>query len=122
MVVNEPNNGPGNQPTALDSRQQKRVGVDKLFSRRQFLNQRGNGWPEHPETRRHQRVHQVQFPDFHLAGKRQDRNREDDDCAKRIQHHHQPAPVFAVNQNSGEGEHQHGGKRLQHGKRAQRHF
>ncbi len=122
MVVDESNDRPGNQPASLNSRQQKSVGMDELFSRRQFLDERGNGWPEHPEAGRDQRVHQVQFPDFYLAGKRQDRNREDDDGADCVQHHDQPAPVFAVNQNAGEGQHQHGGESLQHGKCSQRDF
>ena len=122
VIVDESDDGPGDQPPALNPRQQKGVGVDELFSRCQFLDQRRDGWPEHPETGRHQRVHQVQFPDFYLAGKGQDRNRENDDGADSIQHHDQPAPVFTVNQNSGEGQHQHGGKGLQHGKRSQRYF
>ena len=122
VVVDESNDRSGNQPAALDSRQQKRVGVDELFSGRQLLDQRGDGGPEHPEAGRHQRVHQIEFPDFYFAGKRQDRNRQNDDGADRVQHHHQPAPVFAVDQNSGEGQHQHGGKGLQHGERSQRHF
>ena len=122
MVVNESNNGPGNQPSTLDSCQQKSVGVDKLFSGSQFLNQRGDGWPEHPETGRNQRVHQIQFPNFYFARERQDRNHQDDDRTKGIQHHYQPAPVFAVNQHPREGKHQHCGKGLQHGEGAQRHF
>ena len=32
VVVNESNDGPGNQPSTLDSCQQKSVGVDELFS------------------------------------------------------------------------------------------
>ena len=122
VVIDKADNGPGDQPPSLNPRQQKGVGVDELFSRRQFLNQRSDRWPEHPEARRYQRVHQVEFPDFYLAGKCQDRNRQDDDGAERIQHHDQPAAVFAVNQNSGEGKHQHGGKGLQNGKSPQRHF
>ena len=109
VVVDKANDRSGNQPASLDSSQQKCVGVNELLSGGQFLDQSGNRGPEHPEAGGDQSIHQVKLPDFYFAGKRQDRNRQDDDGADRIQHHHQPAPVFAVDQNSGEGQHEHCG-------------
>ena len=76
MVVDESDDGAGDQPSALHARQQKGVGVDELFSGREFLNQRGDGRPEHPEAGRHQRVHQVEFPHLHAAREGEDRNGE----------------------------------------------
>ena len=59
VVVHKAYDRPGDQPSALYARQQERVGVHEFLTRSQFLNQRGNGRPEHPEARGHQRIHQV---------------------------------------------------------------
>ena len=122
VVVDESDDRSGNQPAALYSRQQKSVGVNEFFSGSQFLDQRRDGRPEHPEARRHQSIHHIKLPDFYFAGESQDRDHKNDDGAGRIQPHHQPAPVFAIDENSGEGQHQHGRQGLQHRKRSQRDF
>ena len=122
VLVDKSDQRAGNQPAALDSRQQKRIRLHELALGRQFLNQRRDRRPEHPEARRHQRVHQVEFPHLHAMQERQHHDHEDDDGAQRVEPHHQPPPVFAVDDDAGEGKHQHGRNRLQRGKRAQRHF
>ena len=43
-------------------------------------------------------------------------------CAYGIEPHDEAATILAVNNDAGEGKHQHGGEGLQNGKSAQRHF
>ena len=119
VVIDEPDNRAGNQPASLDAGQQKGVGIDEFFPRSQLLDEGGDGRPEHPETRRHQHVHQVEFPDFHFAGIGQQGHDHDDQGARGIEDHDQAAAIFAVDEDAGEGEHQHGGDRLQNGEGAE---
>jgi hypothetical protein len=86
---------------------------------RQFLNESGDGRPEHPETGGDQRIHQVELPDLHAMPEREDGHRHNDHGAHGVEPHHQPPAVFAVNDNAGEGQHEHGGNGLQNNQRAQ---
>ena len=122
VVVHKSDDRSGDQPSALYSRQQKSIGVDELFSRCQLLNERSDGGPKHPEAGRHQRVHHIKLPDFYFAGESQDCHHKNDDSAGRVQHHHQPAAVFAIDEHSGKRQHQHGRKCLQHRESSQRYF
>ena len=54
--------------------------------------------------------------------KRQDGHGHDDHSAHGIEPHDQAAAIFAVDEHSGEGKHEHGGNGLQDGEGAQRHF
>src|SRR5215469_17912425 len=49
-VVDKADHGTGNEPSALESSEQKAVGGDKMRFRSQLLDQRGDGGPEHPEA------------------------------------------------------------------------
>src|ERR1700720_2939413 len=68
VVVHKSDDRPGDQPATLYSGEQKSIGVDELFSGSQFLDQSGDSGPEHPKTRRHQSVHEIEFPNFYLSG------------------------------------------------------
>src|ERR1700731_2456619 len=57
VVVHQAADGSGNQPATLNARQQKRVGLNELALWGQFLNQGGDGGPEHPKTGGDKRVH-----------------------------------------------------------------
>ena len=57
VVVHESNHRTGNQPSPLYARQQESVRMNEAILRSEFLNERGDGWPEHPESRRDQHVH-----------------------------------------------------------------
>src|SRR5207245_2215765 len=59
LVVRKSNDRSSNKPSSLYSCQQKSVGVDKLVSRGQFLDERSDGRPEHPEAGGDQAVHGV---------------------------------------------------------------
>ena len=122
VVIDESDDRAGNQPASLDAGQQKSVGIDEFFPGSQLLDEGGDGRPEHPETRRHQHVHQVEFPDFHFAGIGQQGHDHDDQGARGIEDHDQAAAIFAVDEDAGEGEHQHGGDRLQNGEGAEGDF
>ena len=122
VFVDKSDQRPGNQPSPLDPGQQKRIRLDELAFRRQFLNQRCDRRPEHPEARRHQSVHQVQFPHLHAMEEGKHHDHENDDGAQSIQPHDQPPPVFAVDDDAGEGKHQHSRNGLQSSKRAQSHL
>ena len=122
VFIDKSNQRAGNQPSSLDAREKKCIRLHERALGRQFLNQRRDRGPKHPEARRHQRIHQVEFPHPHAAHERQHHDRKNDDGAQSIQPHHQPPPVFAVDDDAGEGQHQHRGNRLQSRKRAQSHL
>ena len=88
----------------------------------EFLDKGGDGRPEHPEARGDESIHQVKLPDLHTMPKREDAHAQNDDGTQRIEPHDQTAAIFAVNNDAGEGKHQHGGNRLQNGEGAEGHF
>jgi len=96
--------------------------VHELALGREFLNERGDGRPEHPEAGGDQGVHEVEFPDLHAMLKGEHGDDGDDDAAHGVEPHDQAAAVFAVNNDAGEGQHEHGGNGLQNGERPERHF
>ena len=122
VVVHKADDGAGNQPSSLHASQQERIGLHERPLRCEFLNQRGDGRPEHPETGGHQRVHQIELPDLHVVPKRENGDGYDDDRAHGVEPHDEAAPVFAIDQDAGEGKHEHGGQRLQHRELSQRHL
>ena len=83
---------------------------------------RGHRWPEHPESGGHQRVHQVQLPEAHFARKGQHGNDEDDQSARAIEKHYEMATIFAVDDDTGEWQHQQRRDRLQDDYCPQRHL
>ena len=119
MFVDESNDRPGDHPAALHSGEQNGVRPDKLSLGSEFLYQGCDGGPEHPEARCHKRVHQVEMPDLRVAPVGEHRHDQNDDCARDIEHHDQPPAVFAIDDDAGKGQHQHGGQCLQDGKRSQ---
>src|SRR5579872_1695377 len=50
MVVDEADDGAGDEPSTLNSSHEKVAGRNILRFRREFLNERSHGWPEHPEA------------------------------------------------------------------------
>src|SRR5258706_3780463 len=122
VFVYESDNRAGNHPSALHASQQERVRRHELAFGREFLDERGDGRPEHPEAGGDQRVHQIELPDLNAAAKGQYRDHENDDGARGVEHHDQSTAVFAVNDYAREWQHEHGGERLQNSERAQRHL
>src|SRR6202040_2058447 len=108
--------------SSLHASQEESVRLDELAFWSEFLNQRSDGWPEHPEAGSDQSIHQVELPDLHTMSKRQHSNAHDNHSAHGIEPHNQAPAIFAVNQDAGEGKHEHGGKRLQNRERAESHF
>ena len=100
----------------------KGIRLHELTFGRELLDQRRDGWPEHPEAGGDQRVHQIELPDLHAMAKREDRYGYDDHGAHGVEPHDQAAAIFAVDKDSGEGKHEHGGNGLQNGEGAERHF
>src|SRR6202034_3924132 len=67
-------------------------------------------------------VHQVKLPDLHTMFERENSHGDDDRGAHTVEPHDQDAAVFTINEDAGEGKHQHGGDGLQNGKGAEGHF
>src|SRR6185312_17397281 len=64
LVVHKTDNRASDQPSALNAREQKCIGVNEFLAGREFLDERCDRWPEHPEARGHECVHHIEFPDF----------------------------------------------------------
>src|SRR6202453_1525231 len=122
VVVHESDEGAGDEPSSLNAGQKKRVGLHELALGREFLNQRGDGWPEHPETGGDEGVHQVELPHLHPMLEREDGDGHDDQGADGVEPHDQAAAIFAINDYASEGKHEHGGNGLQNGEGTERHF
>ena len=122
MVVHEADEGAGDEPASLHAGEKKSVRLHELAFGREFLNERGDGRPEHPEACGDESVHQIELPDFHAVLKGQDAYGDNDHGADGIEPHDQTATIFAVDNHAGEGEHQHGRNGLQDGESAERHF
>ena len=112
----------GDEPSALHAREQKSIRLHEFAFGREFLDERGDGGPEHPEAGGDEGVHQIQLPDLHAMLKGEDGHDHNDHGAHGIQPHDQAAAVFAVDDDAGEGKHEHGGDGLQNGEGAERHF
>src|SRR3984957_12052923 len=54
VVIHESHESPSNKPSALHASQQESIGLHELAFRREFLDQRGDGRPKHPKSRRNQ--------------------------------------------------------------------
>ena len=122
VVVDEAHDRARHQPATLNAGQEEGVCFHELALGREFLDQRGDGWPEHPEAGSNQSVHEIELPDLDLAAKRQNGNRQNHQSPGRVQHHHQVTPVFTINHDPREGKQQHGRQSLQDRQRAERHF
>src|SRR5437868_4107562 len=122
VVVNKSHNRSRDQESSLYAREQECVRLHELAFRGEFLNERGDCGPEHPEPSSYQSVHQIKLPNLYPVPEREDGHREDNHSAYRVEPHHQASTVFTVDHHSREGKHEHGGKGLQNGKRAQRHL
>src|SRR5579872_2447054 len=57
VVVDETDDRAGNEKSPLHARQQKGIRLYELSFWSEFLDQCGDGRPEHPETRSDQRIH-----------------------------------------------------------------
>src|SRR6266566_905976 len=97
LVVRESNDRSSDEPASLYSGEQKSIGVDELVSRSQFLDERSDGGPEHPEAGSDQSVHGVQLPDLCSSGEGENGNCKDDNRASGVEHHDQSATILAVN-------------------------
>ena len=62
VVIDKTYDRSSNQPAALHASQQEGIGVNKLRLRRELLDERRDGRPEHPEARSHQHGHGVKLP------------------------------------------------------------
>ena len=62
VLVDKAYDGASDEPTALYADHQKGVGTDVFGVGREFLDQRGDRGPEHPESSRDQHVHGVKMP------------------------------------------------------------
>jgi hypothetical protein len=113
VVVDESNDGAGHQPAPLNSCQQEGIGFNELALGCEFLDECCDGRPEHPEARGDQHVHQVELSDLDSVPERENRDCHDDDGAGGVENHDEAATVLAVDDDSGEGEHQHRRQRLQ---------
>ena len=118
-VVNKSHDGAGDQPAALHSGDEKAVGLQKCGFRCEFLNQRRDCGPEHPEAGGHQNAHQINFPQRRHSAIREYGHGKNDQCAAGVEGHHQPPAVFTINHHACEGKHQQSGNGLQHEQRAQ---
>ena len=96
--------------------------MDEFIAGSHFLNERGNGRPEHPEARRDQHVHRVQFPDFGFSFECEHGDGRNDERAGCVEHHDQTAAVFAVNNYAGEWKQQNRRQSLNDSKRSQCNF
>src|SRR5690242_16022527 len=96
FVVHKTDNGASNQPSTLNTGQKESIRMNKFIFGSEFLNERRNCWPKHPEARSDQRIHQVHFPNFYTMLKSENRNDHNNKGAASIKQHHQPPPVFAI--------------------------
>ncbi len=122
VVIDEAHERAGHEPPTLNSCHQKAIGVDELRLGRQLLYERGDRGPEDPEAERNQDVHQVELPYVHAMQECQDSNAKNDDPAHRIEHHHEAAPISAIDEDAGEGQQQHRRQGLQDHQPAERDF
>jgi hypothetical protein len=122
VVVNESHQRPGHQPSTLHHGQQEGVGVDKLGFRGHFLDEGGDGGPEHPEAGGDQHAHQVELPGVDGAAQREHGDRQHHGAPAQVEQHHQMAAVLAIDDDAGEGQHEHAGKRGQYHQDAEVHF
>ena len=122
MVVHEADERAGDEPSALNAGQKKSIRLHELTFRREFLDERGDGGPEHPEAGGDEGVHQIELPDLHAVAKREDGDGHNDHGAHGVEPHDEAAAIFAINDDAGEGKHEHGGNGLQNGEGAERHF
>ena len=122
VVVHEADDGACEEPSTLHTGHQKSIGMHEPVFRREFLNERGDRRPEHPEAGSDQCVHQIEFPDLHAMQEREDSDRHDNHGAQRIEPHHQAPAVFPVDNYAGERQHEHGGNGLQNHQHSQRLF
>ncbi len=122
VVINESDDGSGDEESTLYPGKQKRIGVHELAPRREFLDQGGNRRPEHPEAGGDQCIHQVKLPDLHAVLKGEDGHCHNNHSAQGVEPHDQAAAILAVDDHSGKGQHEHGWQRLQNRKGAQCHF
>jgi hypothetical protein len=104
VVINEADDGSGDQPSALKTRQQRGIRVREFGVGRKFLQERGDRGPEHPEARRNQNVHDEDVPDLDVVRCGQDGDRENDHSARSVEHHAEMATVFAIDDDSAEGQ------------------
>ena len=122
MVVHEADDRAGDEPSSLNSGQEKSIRLHELAFGREFLDQRGDGRPEHPEAGGDESVHQIELPELHAMPKCENGHGHDDDGTHGIEPHDQAAAIFTVDQDAGEREHEHGWNGLQNGEGAERHF
>ena len=122
VVVHEADERAGDEPSSLHAREKKSIRLHELAFGREFLNECGDGRPEHPETGGDESIHQIELPDLHAMLKGEDAHGHNDDGAHGIEPHDEAAAIFAVDNDAGEGKHQHGGNGLQNGEGAESHF
>src|SRR5581483_6803079 len=122
VVVDKADDGAGEQPSTLHAGEQEGVGSYELGVGREFLDERGDGGPEHAEAGGHEHGHGVQMPDLRLSAQREGGDSENNDGARGVEEHYQAAAVFPVDDHAGERQHEHGRQRLQHDKGAERGF
>src|ERR1700722_20546159 len=110
MVVHERDNGAGDEPSALHAGEEESVRLNEFAFGREFLNERSDCGPEHPEAGGDERVHQIKFPDFYPVLEGEDGDGGDDDGANGVEEHDQTAAIFAVDDDAGEGQNHYGGQ------------
>src|SRR5580704_18664428 len=91
VVVDEADDRPGDEPPSLDAGQQKGIRLHEFAFGREFLDESGNRWPEHPETRGHKRIHQIKLPHLHMVPKCEDGYGYDNHSAYGVEPHDQTA-------------------------------
>src|SRR5579864_2833993 len=102
MVVHEADDRAGNQPSSLHACEQESIRLHELTFGCEFLNERGDGGPEHPEASGDESVHQVELPDLDAMSKREDGHANDNDSAHSVKPHDQAAAIFTINDDAGE--------------------
>src|SRR4051812_41881707 len=70
VVIDETDDGSGDEPPALEPRKQRGIRLRELLIRSKFLEQRSDGRPEHPESGRDQHVHHEDMPHLNVMGRR----------------------------------------------------
>src|SRR5208282_5631818 len=96
MFIDKSDQGTGNEPATLNSGEKKGIRLHERALRGQFLNERGDGRPEHPEAGGDERVHQIELPYLDAVENGEDGDYEDDDRAQGIEPHHEAPPVFTI--------------------------
>ena len=122
VIVDESDDCSGNQKAALYTSEKESIRLDELPLWGELLDQRRDGWPEHPEAGGNQSIHQIKLPDLDLVSKSKDRDSDDYHGTNCIQPHHQPPPVFTIDHDASEGKHQHRRHGLEDGERTEGHF